>query len=125
MEYYYYEGNGSIFTWTSDVLICGYSDKTYQEHLSWLEDHYVIQQEQVSAHEYILEPRVSVDGYDFRMLSFEETEYQLDYPKYMVFIATNDETQEIVWLYYEDPDIDYIRSLEEHILNDCGWKHIR
>ena len=125
VEYDYFYAQGSIFSWSSEVLICEYSPQDYQEQVSRLEEQFVFQQEQVSAHEYSLEPEVSVQGYNFRLLSFEDKTYRLDYPKYMVFVGTNDETCEIVWMYCEDPDLDYIVSLEEHILIECGWKYIR
>ena len=65
----------------------------------------------------------NVDGYSFRVLS--SGEYEMDYPKEVVLIATNDETKEIAYLSYDDQDIDYIDSLDEFILDDCGWEHIR
>ena len=69
------------------------------------------------------ERTTDIDGYSFRMLSTDE--YDMNYPKDVALIATNDETKEIVYLSFHDQDIDYIDSMDKFILDDCGWKHIR
>lgn len=125
VEYHYFEGHGSIFTWGSKTLICGYSAEDYQEQLSWLEDYYVFQEEPVTSHGYTLAPEATVGEYEFRLLSFGEESYQLDYPQCLFFVGTNADAGEIVFLYYGDQDLDYIESLEKHILGYCGWSHIR
>ena len=57
--------------------------------------------------------------------SVENIYKYLEFPKRMVFIATNDDTKQIVYMFYEDPDIDYISEpLDKHIKSDCGWKYI-
>jgi hypothetical protein len=70
---------------------------------------------------YECEPVVELDGYTFRTLSLED----FNYPKRLMFVATNDDTKQIVYLSFYDDDLDYIVSLEEFLMDDCGWKHIR
>lgn len=123
VDYYHYEGEGFIFLWQSDSLICKYSDEEYLEQKASLEEKYVFQTDVIKWDEHICEPTIEIDGYSFRMLS--RNEYEMDYPKDVVFIATNDETREIVYVCYNDQDRDYIESVEEFILDECGWKHIR
>jgi len=43
----------------------------------------------------------------------------------LIFIATIDVTQEIIYMSYYDDDRDYITSLTDFILDDCGFKHIQ
>jgi hypothetical protein len=50
---------------------------------------------------------------------------EFNYPKRLMFVATNDETNEIVYLSFYDDDLDYIVSLGDFLIDDCGWKHIR
>ena len=123
VDYYHYEGEGFIFFWQSDSLICKYSDEEYFKQKASLDEKYVFQTDVIKWDEHICEPTIEIDGYSFRMLS--RNEYEMDYPKDVVFIATNDETREIVYICYNDQDRDYIESLEEFILDECGWKHIR
>lgn len=123
LEYYHYEGSGAIFQWNSQSLICKYSDEEYLKQKASLEGKYVFQTDAIKWAEHICEPTIEIDGFSFRMLS--RNEYEIDYPKKVGLIATNDETREIVYICYNDQDRDYIESLEEFILDECGWKHIR
>lgn len=108
------------------ALKCTYDASEYAQEKASLEDRFFFQAEPVSAHEYTAEPTVLMDGYTFRMLSFGgEYDNAFEYPKYMMFIATNDTTNEIIYLYFVDADIDYIENLSDFILYDCGWRHIR
>lgn len=109
-----------------NALKCTYDASEYAKEKDSLEDNFFFQVEPVSAHEYIVEPTAEIDGYTFRMLSFRgEYENKLDYPKYMMFVATNDVTKEIIYLHYADVDLDFIENLSDFILYDCGWRHIR
>ncbi len=118
-EYYHYEGFEFIFEWESKALVCKYSEPEYLLQKSSLDRKYV----------FIIDDRTNqerttdIDGYSFRMLSTDE--YDMNYPKDVTLIATNDETKEIVYLSFHDQDIDYIDSMDKFILDDCGWKHIR
>ncbi len=123
IDYYHYEAYGYIFAWESDFIICKYSDEEYLRQKASLEEKYVFQTDAIKDDEFICKPATEIDGYSFCMLSIAE--YEMCYPKEVVLIATNDETREISYICYNDPDLDYIDSLEEFILEDCGWKHIR
>ena len=122
LEYYFYEGYGFIFEWESHSLICKYSDEEYSKQKSLLEEKYVFLNDTIKDDEFICQPATEIDGYYFRMLSIAE--YEMNYPKEVVLIATNDKTSEIVYISYLDFDIDSISSLDEFILNNCGWEHI-
>lgn len=85
----------------------------------------MFQDEPLSAHGYEVAPTISMDGYEFRFLSYDELEGYYYYPHSILLIGTNDKTKEIVYLFYSDDDLDYIESMEEHFLNDFGWKYMR
>ncbi len=124
MEYYeYFSSQMGFFTCDADVLICKYDDRTYEAQKAVLDEKYVFQNGPMSAYEYDCKPIAEIDDYVFRALSIEE--YDLYYPKEVILIATNDTENEIVYMSFYDDDLDYIDSLEEFIMSDCGWKHIR
>lgn len=127
VEYYdYFSSAFGIFTCDSDVLICRYDDANYAEQKSLLDDRYVFQTEWMTAYEYDCEPAVEIDGYQFRTLSVEEVyEKGIYYPKRLIFIATNDTKNELVYIAFYNDDLDYIESLGDFINVDCGWRHIR
>lgn len=124
LEYYeYFSSQMGFFTCDADVLICKYDYRTYKLQKALLDEKYVFQNGPMSVYEYDCTSVVEIDGYVFRALSIEE--YDLYYPKEVVIIATNDTEKEIVYMCFYDDDLDYIDSLEEFIMSDCGWKHIR
>ena len=119
LKYYHYEGYSFVFQWESKTLVCEYSEDEYLLQKSSLDRKYVFKIDDRTNQEHTTD----IDGYSFRVLSTGE--YDMNYPKEVVLIATNDKTKEIVYLSFYDQDIDYIDSLDEFILDDCGWEHIR
>lgn len=120
LQYYHYEGSEFVFSWESKTLICKYSADEYLQQKASLDEKYVFMLDDRTNHQELV---TNIDGYSFRVLS--SGEYEIDYPKEVVLIATNDKTKEIVYLNSCDQDLDYIDSLDEFILDDCGWEHIR
>ncbi len=123
LEYYHYVSNFYIFECDAKTLICEYDEATYSQQKAELEKKYVFQSDSIIDDENNCKPFAKIDGYSFRMLSTEE--YDMDYPKEVVLVATNDEKNEIVYMCFYDNDLDYIDSLDEFIIDDCGWEHIR
>ena len=127
IEYYDYHSSmlAGFITCDCDTLICKYSNDEYLLQKELLDKKYVFQNEPLTTmpDEPECKPTVEVNGYTFRALSVDE--YELFYPKEVSFIATNDEENEILYMSFYDDDLDYIESMEEFILNDCGFKHIR
>lgn len=120
MAYYdYFSVECLIFTCDADYLICRYTDSEYQTRKGLLDEQYVFQKEKLSACGYCVEPEVMIDGYVFRLVADH------DYPKKLMFVATNDDTDEIIYMSFYDDDLDYIESLDEFILKDCGWQRVR
>ena len=125
LEYYHVYANAYIFVWGTDYLICRYDPEEYALQKSLLEKKYIFQEETVTYNDSHCEPSVEMDGYRFRMLSVEKEYDDIYYPKYIVLVACSDEANEIIYLSYRDPDIDYLTSLKEFIIGNCGWRHVR
>ena len=66
-----------------------------------------------------------IDGYIFRMLSFDEYGDELYFPKHIIFVGYSDESNEIIYGEFNDIELDFIESLEDFIQDDCCWKYIR
>ena len=124
-DYFVFQREEYIFGWHTYTLVCTYDSSEYEQQKAMLDQTYVFQTENMVAFDYACTPYAEIDGYEFRVLSVDYVYKYLDFPKYMVFIATNDDTKQIVYMFYEDPDVDYISEpLDEHIKSDCGWKYI-
>lgn len=124
-HYDYFSQSGLIFTCDADTLIVSYTDEEYQKQKALLDDRYVFQEEPVTALDYTCTPYAEIQNYFFRMLCIEdESSMKINYPKKIIFIATNDQQRSIAYTAFYDDDLDYIQSLESFLLKDCGWKHI-
>lgn len=118
-EYHDYKYQMIIGEPATHTLICRYDTEIYKIQKNKIDSTYYFQDDKINT----TEPEVTIDGYNFRMLS---DEVYFDYfPKKVAFIATNDSTNEIVYLRFFNVELDYIESLKEFILSDCGWKYIR
>lgn len=125
MDYFVFQREEYIFGWHTYTLVCTYDSSEYEQQKALLDQTYVFQTEDMVAFDYACTPYAEIDGYEFRTLSVDYIYKYLDFPKYMVFIATNDDTKQIVYMFCEDPDRDYIgRPLDKHIESTCGWKYI-
>lgn len=122
LEYHDYYSQMSIFTCDSDVLIAAYDEASYKQQKNILEEKYRFVSTPLTACGHSCDPICHMDGYVFRVVELEEQYY---YPKHVMMIATNDSTQEIVYLCFYDDDLDYIESLKEFLKKNCGWEHIR
>ena len=111
IEYYdYFSSVVGIFTCDTDTLICQYDAEQYAAQKALLEEKYVFQTEEGTA---------EVGKYIFRIVEGEH------YPKEILFVATNEHTREIVYMFFYDDDLDDIESLQDFLYDDCGWKYIR
>ena len=127
VEYINFFASEFIFSWDAYHLICQYDKETYDEEKQKLDEKYIYQSTPIYDNwdgvVYTCNPSAEIDGYTFRMLSNDY--YEHDYPKVVIIVGYCDETKEIIYLTYYDFDRDSITSLEEFILDECGWEHIR
>ena len=127
IEFYRYRYFAFVsFEWDADTLICRYAEDDYAAEKARLDERYIFQTEpmRVYGDSTLCYPTAEIDGYSFRALSVGG-EYEINYPKQLMLVGTNDETQEIVYLASDDPELDYLDDLSGYILDECGWQHIR
>lgn len=114
-----------IFEVETDYLICSYAPDEYECQKAKLEETYVFQTEPVTDTHSTYEPTVVIDGYHFRMLSIDQYDEVLTYPKEVVLIGYSDKAKGIVYVAFEGWDLDYIASLEDLLADECGWGYVR
>ena len=135
MKYYVYADMQLIFTSETSTLLCRYTPDEYTRMKEQINSVYTFETEPIPLKYPQIVPCAVVFDFDIRMLSMDEDRYKpledtpeqlsyLDYPKHMIFIGTNDRTNEILYMYYSDPDIDCIDSLEDFLREYCGLRHI-
>jgi hypothetical protein len=129
-EYYsFHKIMGSMFICDSYTLIAEYGEEEYLNQKAMIEEKYEFVTEADSGNlgddEYTCLPYADIDGFHFRRLKDKEDASFYDaYPKKVHLIGVNDETFEIVYMYFYDFDLDVITSLDSFINGDCGWKYI-
>ena len=124
-QVYQYHKSSGLFLGKSHTLLCRYSPEDYAARVESLETDWVFQSEPLynDLDTPAIPPEFTLDGFHFRFLSLKEESYDLWFPKYVALIGTNDETQEIGWLYWDFTDLDYFtRDVAEFLIQDCGWK---
>lgn len=123
MKYYdYFSSQFGIFTCDVNALVCQYDKDTFLSQKKFLDEKYNFEQQTITdIYGYTCETTATINDYFFRILSAKDS----NYPKNVFLIATNDITNEVVYMSFSDDDLDYIVSLTEFINEDCGWKYIK
>lgn len=125
MTYQYYETSALIFLTESHTLLCRYTPEAYDAQVAALETDWVFRTEPFTAYNAPTPEAFTLDGFHFRFLSPEEESYELWFPKYVALVGTNDHTHEIVWLYWNDIDLDYMgKDPADFLSSCCGWNHL-
>ncbi len=107
-----YTENKGVFSWYSYILKVSYSKVDFEAEKSKIDENYYFDED--------FSDVIEVDTFKIKLLDFEK--YELTYPKYMAFIGVSESTSEIVYIYYEDEDLDTIGdSWEEFIIDNCNW----
>jgi len=117
----YYHKNMLFFESDAYTLRVKYSKENYAAQKKMIEDTYVFQAQSVEDRRAgSKRTEFDEDGYVFRTLSFSD--YDLKYPKDIVFIGASDRRGEIVYIYYHDGDLDYIdEPFDDFLEEECGW----
>jgi len=111
----------ALFQSDTDTLICAYTPEEYALQKAATEQQYEFAAEPYTYREHVCPAEIELDGYSFRLRIGEG----IWYPKEVALVGTNDETHEIVHIYFYDMDLDYIDDLARFITEDCGWKYLR
>ena len=115
-----------FYTGTAEHLVCRYESQEYENRKEWVETKYAFQTSEIYIDDDPYEYSTVVGDYTFRILDTEKyRSHYFDYPTQFILIGTSDEAREIVFMAFEDLDLDHIPSLGEFILDDCCWKYIR
>ncbi len=124
IEFKFYRNNMLFFRSDAYILKVSYDEDDYQEQKENLRKQYIYQTEDVSDSgigiTYLIEPSFEIDTFQMKMLSNQE--YDMIYPKELIFIGASDEKKMISYVYYFDDDLDYIgSSFEIFLKRECGW----
>ena len=112
-----------FFSWDSYILTASYSAEEYKSQKQYWETQYTFETDlpRFADETVAKEPNFSFDSFDFSLLDFEQ--YDLYYPKEMVFVGFSDSQNQVVFVYYYDQDLDMIlESFEDFLKEDCGWE---
>lgn len=122
LDFKYYHKNMIIFESDSYTLVAQYDDTTYFEQKDILENKYEYGEKAIiDINGHSLAQKFSIGTFEFKVLSFDNYQEVLDYPKQMIFIGTSDDTCEIAYIYCFDWDLDYITSFEDFLITQCDW----
>jgi lipoprotein len=122
VKFKYTKTNILFFLSDSYILRAEYDKENFEKEKEKVLNNYIFQKELDldSKREIKKDPQFNLDGYDFRLLSLDD--YDLSYPKKLIFIGVSDDKQEIAYVYYFDTDIDYIGgSFQDFLEEDCNW----
>ncbi len=107
-----YTGNEGLFSSYSYILKLSYSENDFKTEKIRVGENYYFDE--------VFSDKIKVDTFNIRVLDLEK--YQLDYPKYLAFVGVSESTNEIVYVYYEDQDLDTITgSWEDFLIDNCNW----
>lgn len=113
VKYKYFKDYMGIFESEAYTMIVKYDEETYKnqskviyEPFENIEDGYKVKRNTSP---------IELDGFSFEM-------YSIDYPKAIYFVGTNDETNQIAYIYFVDHDLDYISEPYSVFIDEsCGW----
>lgn len=120
VKYKYYEDWFLAFSSRAYSMIVKYDEETYENQKKIIYEPYEnINECEFSNDEQNIVKRnnesINVDGFSFEM-------YSENYPKCIYFIGTNDKTNEIAYIYFEDTDLDDISMPYSWFIETyCGW----
>ena len=112
-----------IFQSDAYILRATYSKEVFDRQKDAILNNYSFQETVVDYGEETTEKETNFefDGYKFQMLSLKE--YNLSYPKQIVFVGVSEKNNEIAFILFDDIDLDYIEdSFKEFLVEECGWE---
>ena len=112
-----------IFQSDAYVLRATYSKDIFDRQKDSILNNYSFQETVIDYGEKTTEKETNFefDGFKFQMLSLEE--YNLYYPKQIVFVGISEKNNEIAFVFFDDFDLDYIGdSFKDFLVDECGWE---
>ena len=99
------------------ILIAKYDREKYEEKRDLLLSSGGFETEPIKEPDYgDIATSFELDGFHFGYLLLSE------YPKRMYFIGYRDETRQIAYVWFDDPDKDYITEQFDQFLRENGWE---
>lgn len=125
----YHYGMIYIFEWEAYNLIVAYREEDYESAKAAAQEKYTFETEELKGKRSIgydawqdvsISPSFTFEGYQMNLLKQGEL-YSYRFPKLAYFVGFNDETHKIAYVYFRDPDLDAVDSMEEVLTKFCGW----
>ena len=121
----YHHGTMLFFEWEAYNLIVAYREEDYESAKANAQEKYTFETEDITGESGIwedvsLSPSFTFKGYQMNLLKQGEL-YCYRFPKLAYFVGFNDETHKIAYVYFRDPDLDAVDSMEEVLAQYCGW----
>lgn len=120
----YSKSNFPFSPYETCALTVKYSEDNYKTEKSAVLGRYTYQDSDIDDCGTMKNPDFEIDSFKFKTLSLDYYEFKLDYPRNLCFIGVNDESNEIVYIYFSNFDLDTIEAtFEQFLREDCGWDY--
>lgn len=122
VKYKYFKDYMGIFESEAYTMIVEYDEETYNNQKIVIYEPFEALTDWTDTDEDAWYPEKKKDTTPFEFKDFSFMMYSDDYPHYIYFIGTNDETNEIAYIYFADHDLDEIsKPYSVFIDESCGW----
>lgn len=114
---------GNFWGEAAYIVLARYDAATYARRKAELDERIAFQTEPIAQRDGpVIEPSFRMDGFDVRFAKLGEEPYQAEVPEDMYFVGTADETHEILYVYYDDVNLDVIsRPIEDALPELIRW----
>ncbi len=120
LNFKHYHDRTLFFVSDAYTLKVSYDNQNYNREKELLSQKFVYQTDTLKYFDNEKEPHFQYNSFEFNVLDINE--YDLMYPKKLVFVGYSDEKQEIAYVYYYNFDLDVINtSFGEFLKEECGW----
>lgn len=107
-----------IFMSDSYVLVCEFFEEDYEKEKQILAEKYPSSEKDFRGEDRHVDSKFELDGFSFYAVEGSDV-------KQMLLVGVSDSTNEIAYIFFYDPDIDYIdNSMSAFIKKETGWKKV-
>jgi len=100
---------GNFWGEAAYIVIARYDAATYARRKAELDEQIAFQTELIAQRDGpAIEPSFRMDGFDMRFAKLGEEPYQAEVPEDMYFVGTADQAHEILYVYYDDVNLDVL-----------------
>lgn len=123
----YHQADDLFFEWKAYTLIAEYEEVAFETAAEEMRERYVFQNAALidKVEEYTHSPDFELDGYSFSVLALNVySQEDSEFPEEIYFVGVNKSLKRIAYVYFYDPDLDYVESLDHILTEYCGWGKI-